>query len=101
MRATRAMIQVCERFFNGDWEAMKEHAKKYDPEHAKRYDPTHKNPILGWEFRKLVGKRSRSKFWRDVSERDAPTACSEVVNGDSVSGMKRAIELCMQGVSVG
>lgn len=68
--------------------------------YAKRYDPT-QNPPLGKQFRELIGSRNRTQFWQDVAERDAPTASSEVVDGDSVSGMKRAIELCSQGVSIG
>jgi hypothetical protein len=86
MSPTRVMIEVCEQCFGGDWQAMKEYAKRYDPTGS---------PPLGKVFRELIGSRNRSQFWLDVEERDAP----DVVDGDSISGMKRAIELCKQGVS--
>jgi antitoxin (DNA-binding transcriptional repressor) of toxin-antitoxin stability system len=85
------MLQVCAEYFGGDWNAMKAYAEGYDPTRPQSFGKT---------FRDLVGSRNRTEFWRDVAERDAPKASRQVADGDSIAGMKNAIELCRRGTPV-
>jgi len=91
MLPTKVMTQVCTRCFSGDWKQMKEYARRYDPA---------KNPPLGKTFRDLIGNRNRSEFWREVAKRDVHMATDEIANGDSLSGMIQAVDLCRQGRSI-
>jgi hypothetical protein len=89
---TRVMRDVCERCFRGDWQAMLDHARTYDP----------RNPVdLGKAFRDIIGTRNRTEFWASVTRRLPSAPSDEVaVDGDSVAGMALAVQSCCEGKTV-
>lgn len=91
MKPTRVMLDVCNECFGGDWKAM--------ARYAKHYQPTNSKP-LGKAFRKLIGTRNRTEFWKQVALRNLPVSSVELVDGNSITGICRAIDLCRQGNSV-
>jgi hypothetical protein len=94
-RPTRIMLEVCQACFGGDWQAMFRFARNYDPL-AKERDVE-----LGKRFRDIVGTRNRSDFWEAVAKCNRPSdAAATVVDGDSLCGMNRAIQLCSEGETV-
>jgi hypothetical protein len=83
------MLEVCTTCFDGDWAAMQEFARNHDSDNK---------AVLGLSFRQIIGTRNRTAFWRDVAAREAPASSAEnVVDGDSIDGISRAIKRCCDG----
>ena|SRR5438105_11549052 len=94
-KRTRAMLAVCQACFDGNWAAMLEFARHYDPNVRDR------EVKLGRRFREIIGTRNRTDFWRSVTKCGKPDPSGEeVVEGDSLQGIQRALRLCMEHVPV-
>jgi hypothetical protein len=85
------MLDVCATCFGGDWVAMQKFARRHNENNKEE---------LGKAFREIIGTRNRTMFWQDVASRESPSSSAEeIVDGDSLDGIKRAIERCRKGKS--
>ena len=88
----KTMENVCQKLFNGDFNAMICYAKAYKEGERRN---------LGVDFRAIVGSRNRENFWRrvrELGETNDPECIT--IDGDSIRDLAKAFVLCKQGVEI-
>jgi len=97
-RLPKSITQVCQQCFKGNWQEMLEFARSYNSDERYKNRNTPNLPNLT----KIIGSRSRTKFWEQVLtyNKQGLIPVHKVFDLNNVDQLLTAIEHCRNGQTV-